>query len=73
MLFRSCLIKPQFEVGRSGLSKGGIVKDEKIRRSAVDKVVLYAESVGFKLLGIIDSPIEGGDGNREYLAHFVKL
>lgn len=68
-----CLIKPQFEVGKSGVSKGGIVKDEKIRRSAVDKVVLYAQSVGFKLMGLIDSPIEGGDGNREYLAHFVKL
>ena len=67
-----CLIKPQFEVGRSGLSKGGIVKDDKIRRRAVDKVTLYASSVGFALKKIIDSPIEGGDGNREYLAYFVK-
>ena len=67
-----CLIKPQFEVGRSALSKGGIVKDEKARRSAVDKVTSYAHSVGFTLKKIIDSPITGGDGNREYLAHFVK-
>ena len=67
-----CLIKPQFEVGKSGLSKGGIVKDEKIRRAAVDKVTLYARSVGFCLKKVIDSPIEGGDGNKEYLAHFVK-
>ena len=67
-----CLIKPQFEVGRSGLSKGGIVKDEKIRRQAIDKVTLYASSVGFVLKKVIDSPIEGGDGNKEYLAHFVK-
>ena len=67
-----CLIKPQFEVGKSGLGKGGIVKDERIRRSAVEKVTLFAASKGFALKGVIDSPIAGGDGNREYLAHFVK-
>lgn len=65
-----CLIKPQFEVGRSGLGKGGIVKDEKIRKGAVDKVVLSAASLGFELLGLIKSPILGGDGNTEFLAHF---
>lgn len=65
-----CLIKPQFEVGKEGLGKGGIVKDDKHRRRAVDKVVASAASHGFKLLGIIDSPILGGDGNREFLAHF---
>ena len=67
-----CLIKPQFEVGRSGLGKGGIVRNDAIRKSAVDKVVSFAESVGFKTKGIIISPIEGGDGNIEYLAYFKK-
>lgn len=66
-----CLIKPQFEVGRSGLGKGGIVKSEKLRQEAVDKVVLFANSCGFQLKGIIPSPILGGDGNVEFLAHFV--
>ena len=65
-----CLIKPQFEVGKEGLGKGGIVKDDKHRKRAVDKVVAAASNFGFKLLGLIDSPILGGDGNREFLAHF---
>ena len=66
-----CLIKPQFEVGRSGLGKGGIVKNDKIRRAAVDRVVDFAGSVGLIPKGIITSPIEGGDGNTEFLAHFI--
>ena len=65
-----CLIKPQFEVGRSGLGKGGIVKNDKLRREAVDKVVSSALSYGFKLNRYIVSPIVGGDGNTEFLAHF---
>lgn len=65
-----CLIKPQFEVGRAGIGKGGIVKDEKLRDGAVSGVVSFAERLGFKTCGIIRSPIEGGDGNVEFLAHF---
>ena len=67
-----CLIKPQFEVGRALVGKGGIVKDEKARLSAVNKVTSFAESIGFITKGVIKSPIEGGDGNVEYLAHFFK-
>ena len=67
-----CLIKPQFEVGRSGIGKGGIVKDSKVRDSAVKKVVDFAVDAGFCVKGIIQSPIKGGDGNIEFLAHFVK-
>lgn len=67
-----CLIKPQFEVGKSAVGKGGIVKDEKKRLGAVERVTEYAKSVGFKFLGVIKSPIEGGDGNIEYLAYFKK-
>ena len=52
--------------------KGGIVKSEKVRQSAVDKVVSYAESIGFKALKVITSDMPGGDGNIEYLAHFRK-
>ena len=66
-----CLIKPQFEVGRSGLGKGGIVKDDRTRRSALDKVRSFAESIGFKTVKTMVSPIVGGDGNIEFLAHFV--
>lgn len=67
-----CLIKPQFEVGRAGIGKGGIVKDDKLRDAAVRDVVAFAESVGFSALGLIRSPIKGGDGNIEFLAHFKK-
>ncbi len=64
------LIKPQFEVGREEVGKGGIVREEKYRRGAVEKVCRAAEEEGFTLLGKADSPLRGGDGNREYLAAF---
>lgn len=67
-----CLVKPQFEVGRQGLGKGGIVKDDKIRRSALNKVVDFATQHGFDFISAITSPIKGGDGNTEYLAYFKK-
>ncbi len=67
-----CLIKPQFEVGRGGLNKKGIVKNDSLRRSAVNDVVESAALLGFELSGLIESPITGGDGNIEYLAHFIK-
>jgi 23S rRNA (cytidine1920-2'-O)/16S rRNA (cytidine1409-2'-O)-methyltransferase len=67
-----CLIKPQFEVGREGIGKGGIVKDEKLRNRAVAEVIEFAERCGFCFLGAIKSPITGKDGNIEFLAHFRK-
>ena len=66
-----CLVKPQFEVGRAGVGKGGIVKDERLRRSALDKVVDFAKAVGFEHKSSCVSPIKGGDGNVEYLVHFI--
>lgn len=65
------LIKPQFEAGRSALGKGGIVKDRKAHISVIRSVTRSANSFGLALTGLIPSPIEGGDGNREYLASFV--
>ncbi len=67
-----CLIKPQFEVGRAGLGKGGIVKSDVLRREAVERVIAFAGEVGLSHLGTIPSPILGGDGNREFLAAFRK-
>ncbi len=66
------LIKPQFEAGRSALSKGGIVKNASDREAAILKVVMCARDCSLRLIGIIKSPIEGGDGNIEYLALFKK-
>lgn len=67
-----CLIKPQFEVGKANVGKGGIVKDAKAREGALQSVVSFAKGIGFDFLGSITSPIKGGDGNVEYLAHFKK-
>ena len=67
-----CLIKPQFEVGRSGVGKGGIVRDAKKQNDAVDGVVEFAKGCGFEFIGLMQSPITGGDGNIEFLAHFRK-
>ena len=66
------LIKPQFEAGRAALSKKGIVKDPKDRERAVLRVLESALACGFSLIGIIPSPIEGGDGNHEYVACFAR-
>jgi len=67
-----CLIKPQFEVGRESLGKGGIVRDELARKRAIKKVCDCALACGFKIISVIKSPITGGDGNVEYLAHLKK-
>lgn len=63
------LIKPQFEVGKSGLGKHGIVKDEKLRTAAVEEIKQFAEQTGFLVSGLVQSPITGGDGNIEYLMY----
>ena len=67
-----CLVKPQFEVGKSGLGKGGIVKSEALRKEALNNVIASAAACGFSHVGTITSPILGGDGNVEYLTHFRK-
>ena len=66
------LIKPQFEVGRSGVGRGGIVRSEDLRKSAVLRVCEAASGYGFQTVGTIQSPIQGGDGNIEFLAYFRK-
>ena len=66
------LIKPQFEVGREYIGKGGIVKDKKARLLAVNKVIEHSKACGLKCIGFIKSPIEGGDGNVEFVAIFSK-
>ncbi len=66
------LIKPQFEAGQQGVGKNGIVVNAAYRFLAVKRVISCAVDNGFDCVGLIPSPITGGDGNREYLAHFVK-
>jgi len=63
------LVKPQFEVGPERVGKGGVVKDEGARQAALDGVRGFLEAAGWRVQGAIDSPVEGADGNREYLLH----
>ncbi len=66
------LIKPQFELEQRKNMKHGIVKDEKERKEAVERVLLSAQNVGFQKVGLVESPVVGGSGNIEYLAYFKK-
>ena len=65
------LIKPQFECGKAALNKRGIVKDEKSRKQAISAVTAAAVAADLCLVGLQESPLQGGDGNVEYLAHFI--
>lgn len=62
------LIKPQFEAGRAAIGKNGLVKSKKERILAALRVLECAAALGFGCFGFASSPIEGGDGNREYIA-----
>ena len=66
------LVKPQFEAGRAALGKNGIVTSAAYRFLAAKRVITSAVENGFDCIGFIRSPIEGGDGNKEYLAYFIK-
>ena len=61
------LVKPQFEVGKGEVGRGGVVRDDAKRRAALDAVEAAARSLGFEVVGEAESPIEGPAGNREWL------
>lgn len=61
------LVKPQFEAGREFVGKGGIVRDEAVQLAAVDKVKNCLSDLGFGKIDMIESPILGAEGNREFL------
>jgi 23S rRNA (cytidine1920-2'-O)/16S rRNA (cytidine1409-2'-O)-methyltransferase len=62
------LVKPQFEVGRFAIGKGGVVRDGEAQQAALDDIAKWLSSVdGWTVLGTMDSPIRGGEGNREFL------
>jgi 23S rRNA (cytidine1920-2'-O)/16S rRNA (cytidine1409-2'-O)-methyltransferase len=63
------LIKPQFEVGREKVGKGGIVRDTEAQQGAVEKVRTAVDESGGSAIEVIDSPILGAEGNHEFLLH----
>ncbi len=66
------LVKPQFEVGREHVGKGGVVTDPAARSRALDAVRAFVEEQGWRVREVADSPITGGDGNREFLLWAVR-
>ncbi len=65
------LVKPQFEVGREQVGRGGIVRDEALQQAAVQKVRQALVALGCRHTDVIDSPILGAEGNREFLLHGI--
>ena len=66
------LVKPQFEVGKGKVGKGGIVRDAALRQEALDGILTFARDAGLEVIGAIESPIHGAAGNIEYLALLKK-
>ena len=64
------LVKPQFEAGRDEVGKHGVVRDEGVRARVLAEIVAVAEELGLRAVGHTASPIEGMEGNLEWLAHF---
>src|ERR1700730_8931008 len=62
------LIKPQFEAGKGQVGKGGVVRDDTLRRRAVDEVLEFAAGLDLEVVGAIEAPIRGAAGNQEFLA-----
>ena len=63
------LIKPQFEVGRNRIGKGGVVKNPALHEEITRSLSQFFESIGFRVHGIVPSPITGPKGNKEFLCH----
>jgi len=63
------LVKPQFEVGRGDVGKGGIVRDADKQAGAVDSVADYARQAGYRIVGSVASPVTGAGGNQEFLLY----
>jgi 23S rRNA (cytidine1920-2'-O)/16S rRNA (cytidine1409-2'-O)-methyltransferase len=65
------LIKPQFEVGRGKVGKGGVVRDPALHQEVIDEITDFCTSLGLKSCGVTPSPILGPKGNKEFLIHLV--
>jgi 23S rRNA (cytidine1920-2'-O)/16S rRNA (cytidine1409-2'-O)-methyltransferase len=65
------LVKPQFEAGREAVPRGGVIRDPAVHLAVLEQFVRDAQQAGFGVAGLIRSPIVGGDGNVEFLAHLA--
>jgi 23S rRNA (cytidine1920-2'-O)/16S rRNA (cytidine1409-2'-O)-methyltransferase len=60
------LIKPQFEAAKDEVGRGGVIRDAALQERIVDEIKDFSESIGFKVLGTVESPVRGARGNREF-------
>ena len=67
-----CLIKPQFEVGRGEVDKGGVVKESSLHQKVIDRISQFSRGLGLKGRQVIESPLLGPKGNREFFIHLRK-
>lgn len=67
------LIKPQFEVGKGQVGKGGVVRDETLHKAVCDDILAWIVTQGWEAKGITESPITGPKGNKEFLLYAVKV
>lgn len=66
------LVKPQFEVGKGRVGRGGVVRDEGLRQEAIESVIRSAKRLGYLHRGTVVAPIKGPAGNQEYIACFYR-
>ncbi len=66
------LIKPQFEVGKGQVGKGGIVKDAALHQQVIERISAFSRSLGLKVLGVTESPLLGPKGNKEFFIYLKK-
>lgn len=66
-----CLIKPQFEAGKNLVDKGGVVKDKNVHIDVINRIIEFAQNLGYKVLDLTFSSIKGPAGNIEYLIHLA--
>jgi 23S rRNA (cytidine1920-2'-O)/16S rRNA (cytidine1409-2'-O)-methyltransferase len=66
------LIKPQFEVGKGEVGKGGVVRDSALHRKVIDRISEFCRESGFKVLGIVESSILGPKGNKEFFIYLKR-
>ena len=66
------LLKPQFEVGRGEVGKGGVVRDEALHEKVIDRISQFSRGLGLKILGVAESPLLGPKGNKEFFIYLKK-
>ena len=66
------LMKPQFEVGRGEVGKGGVVKDPALHQKVIERISTFCRELGLKVRGVIESPLRGPKGNKEFFIHLQR-